>query len=107
MWSKTVGLLLIMIFVQFGVLYWVYQENENSRTNLIDSQRRGCERSKMDRSDNAKFQRAHTRYINKVTGAQSVKEDVKKAARQARSVFLSTSQKLTLRSRIDCKEAFP
>lgn len=124
-----VYLILIGMFVQLCVIGYVYihaddQKNELARSEktarieqaaaekrarraLIKATRRGCERSKKDRIDNARFQAAQATYIHTVTGAASVKEDVKVAARKARKVFIETSSGLRKRSKIDCKAAFP
>jgi ribosomal protein S20 len=67
----------------------------------------GCERTKQDRKDNADFQTAQKTYINKVVLAQSVKADVKAAAKEAIKTFDRTSANLTKRSMIDCHAAFP
>lgn len=105
--NKIAGLLLSMLLIQFGVIYWVYSEQNMARDKLVKSQRESCERGKLDRRDNAAFQRAHTTYITRVTGARSVKEDVKQAAREAQQIYKITSQRLTDRSKINCKKVFP
>lgn len=106
--ARTVAIFLaILTCVQLGVLYYVWSESNTARNDLIKSNREGCERSKLDRRDNAKFQIAQRKYINKVTAARSVKEDVKKAARDAKDVFVKTSASLNRRANINCKEAFP
>lgn len=104
--NKVTALFAIMILVQFGVLYWIDDESKQARTNLVTSQREGCARGKLDRRDNAAFQRAHQKYITKVTKAVSVKEDVKRAAREAIKVYIRTSAGLTARSKINCTEVF-
>lgn len=124
-----VFLVLIGMFVQLGVIGYVYvhssdQKDELARSEktariqqavaekkariaLVKATRRGCERSKKDRKDSADFQMAQATYIKTVTGAASVKEDVKIAARRARKVFVRTSRSLEERAKINCKKAFP
>jgi hypothetical protein len=100
-------LVLIGLVVQLLVIGYVFYSGYQTHANNIRNQRAGCERNKQDRADSAAFQTAQTVYINKVTGAASVKEDVKRAAREARKTFDRTSASLTARSKIDCKKAFP
>lgn len=105
--KKLVIFLLIGFLVQLGLLGYVYSTSQDGKQNLVNSQRAGCERGKKDRIANAAFQRAHATYIKTVTSAESVKEDVKAAARKALKTFKRTSAELTERAKIDCKEAFP
>lgn len=116
--KATALLLLIGLFVQVAILAYVYTELDSQRKqdihetkvtqkSVIKATRRGCERGKEDRRANADFQRAQSAYILKVTRAASVKEDVKRAAREARKVFTRTSSDLTERSKINCKKAYP
>lgn len=105
--SSVARLLVIMILVQFAVLAYVYVSFDQTRNAQVTSQREECERGKLDRRANARFQRAQRDYIGKVTRAVSVKEDVKVAAREARKTFIDTASELTHRSKINCKEVFP
>lgn len=100
-------LITIGMAVQLLVIGYVFYNSYAGRVNVVTSQRRGCERGKQDRKDNADFQRAQSKYIRKVVLAQSVQEDVKDAAREARKTFTRTSKSLTKRSRINCEKAFP
>lgn len=63
---------------------------------------RACEASKDDRIDNAAAWTAHGKYITKVTGAASVREDVKSAARMANRTYQRISRSLTSRARVSC-----
>jgi hypothetical protein len=100
--SSTVGL------IGFGVVLGKQgKTTDERRVDMTANTRAGCERNKLDRSDVAAFQRAQTTYITSVTGAASVHEDVKRAARKAILTFDRTSKGLTARSKIDCKKAFP
>lgn len=102
-----VYLVLIGMFVQLSVVVYVGVRDHQARAELINSQRRGCERGKLDRQDNADFQMAQSTYIRKVVLAKSVEEDVKTAAREARETFKRTSTSLSKRAQIDCKKVFP
>jgi hypothetical protein len=102
-----VVLVMIGMLVQLGVIVYVAKNGHDGRVNLIHASRAGCERSKLDRQDNADFQKAQSTYIRKVVLAQSVKPDVKQAARTARKTFKRTSASLSVRAQIDCKKAFP
>src|SRR3954465_6276823 len=102
-----VKLVLIALGIQIVIVGYVFYQSWEGRTNIAISQRVGCERGKLDNSDNAAFQRAQTEYINRVVLAQSVKEDVKRAARVAVKTFGRTSSALTTRSKIDCNKLYP
>lgn len=102
-----VWLIVIGMFVQLAVVGFVFEQSYQGRVDLVASQRKGCARGKLDRQDNADFQRAQATYITKVTHAKSVQEDVKAAAREAVRTFNRTSKSLAERAQIDCTEAFP
>ena len=105
---KSIKWILIAIFaVQLGLVAYVFWTSYEGRKDLVAAQKADCERGKLDRIDNAAFQRAHSQYIFSVTEAASVKEDVKRAARKARRTFKRTSGSLTKRSKINCSVAFP
>lgn len=102
-----VKVLLIAMLVQLAVISYVFITGYQGRLDTVRAQRAGCERSKLDRKDNADFQVAHRIYIHRVTDADSVKEDVKSAARAAVKTFDRTSASLAERAQIDCSKAFP
>lgn len=102
-----VKMIIIGMIVQLSVVGFVAYSSFKDRGDLVHAQRRACERGKLDRTDNADFQVAHKKYIDKVVLAQSVKEDVKKAARDAVKIYNRTSADLAKRARIRCAEAFP
>lgn len=83
---------------------WTDYQNRRDSAN---ASRAACERGKLDRADNAAGWTAHRRYIQKVTGAASVKEDVKTAAREASTTYARISVSLSERARVDCVQAFP
>lgn len=74
----------------------------SGRRELRNSSIEACLGAKQDRIDIAASITAHTVYIKKVVLAQSVKEDVKRAAREANKVHKKAAQELTRRSKIDC-----
>lgn len=100
-------LVVVGMLVMLGVTAYVFYTDYAGRVNSVTAQRAACERGKLDRNSNAAFQRAHTEYITTVTGAKSVKEDVKKAARKAVKTFRKTSQELSERAKIKCAQAIP
>lgn len=83
------------------------RDRRDAQVELVQMQRAGCERSKLDRADNAAAWTAHRTYIESVTRAASVKEDVKRAARHAARTYRRVAASLTKRSQIDCSVAFP
>lgn len=105
--AAVVKLVLLCFVLMLFVCGYVFWTGYTGRKDVVVAQRAGCERGKLDRSDNADFQRAQRDYINQVVLAQSVQEDVKAAAREAVTVFERTSVSLTERSVIDCAVAFP
>lgn len=102
-----VKLVLIVMVIQLFVMAYVFYTGYQGRVILVENQRAGCARGKLDRIDNAAFQRAHKLYIDRVVLAQSVKEDVKAAARDAVETYNQTAKRLTIRSQINCSKAFP
>lgn len=95
------------MLIEIAVISYVFYQSYAGRETVVQASRLGCERNKLDRKDNADFQRAQALYILRVTSAASVKEDVKRAARTALKTFNRTSKSLEHRARIDCKKAFP
>jgi hypothetical protein len=104
---NVVRVVVIGLVVQLAVIGYVFYSGYKSRVETVTFQRAACERGKLDRKDNADFQVAHTEYIRKVTGAASVHEDVKKAARTAIKTFERTSQRLSKRAVLKCQAAIP
>ena len=102
-----VKVILIGMFVQLGVMGFVPVSFYKGRADTAVNSQKGCDRNKKDRKDNADFQNAQKDYIKKVVLAQSVKNDVKQAAKEAVKTFDRTSASLTRRSKINCKAAFP
>lgn len=105
--KALVKLLIVGMVAQLLVVGYVFYQGYHGRVALVISQRAGCERGKLDRIDNAAFQRAHRKYIDRVVLAQSVKEDVKEAAREAVATYNQTAADLTKRSKINCMRVFP
>lgn len=92
---------ILMIFA-----YTIWQSYEG-RVGIRNATVAGCERSKLDRAANAAGWTAHATYINHVTSAASVQEDVKSAARVAVRTYIRISRELRERAHIDCSSAFP
>lgn len=105
--ERLTKLVLACMVCMVLVVAYVWYSNYQGRQALVQSQRAGCERGKLDRIDNAAFQRAHKIYIDKVVLAQSVKEDVKKAARDAVKTYNRTAASLSRRSKINCRKEIP
>ena len=95
--QKLARLLVGVLVIQLFLMAYTFYNGYEGRKNIVTSQRAGCKRGKLDRIDNAAFQRAHKLYIDKVVLAQSVKEDVKTAARAAVETYNKTAASLTLR----------
>jgi uncharacterized membrane protein YebE (DUF533 family) len=102
-----VKMIIVGMVVQLSVVGYVAYSSWKGHDDTAKNSQAGCERTKQDRKDNADFQTAQKNYINKVVLAQSVKPDVKNAAREAIKTFDRTSASLTKRAKIDCDAAFP
>lgn len=66
-----------------------------------------CEATKEANAASAAGWTAHAEYINKVTQAASVKEDVKRAARKAENTYVESAATLTAISNVNCKKLYP
>lgn len=86
--------------------YSIIQSYEG-RVNLVDNQRAGCIRGKLDRSANAQAFRAQSTYLQLVLQAQSVRRDVKSAALVNQNTQDATATELEQRARINCSEEYP
>lgn len=105
--ERLTRLVLACMFCMLLSVAYVCYSSYQGRVALVDSQRAGCERGKLDRIDNAAFQRAHKIYIDRVVLAQSVKADVKRAAREAVITYNRTAESLSKRAKINCQTAIP
>jgi hypothetical protein len=81
--------------VMLLVLGYVLWQSYEGRVDLVSSQRAGCARGKLDRSDNAKGWR--TSQDLALTNGQP----------WAASAYALIASNLEARSRIDCAKAFP
>lgn len=85
----------------------VFAQSYQGRSALVDSQRKACERGKLDRREIARALRAQSTYLNSVLGASSVKADVKSAASIAHMAYDRSASSLESRTgdRLDCQRA--
>ncbi len=92
---KLTILILIGLFVQLGVIGYVYISGKVRDHNLVSSQRAGCERSKLDRLTNAEGWR--------------IAQEARKAEGQldVAAKYDSIATRLEERGKIKCKEVFP
>lgn len=93
--SSLVKLILIAFLVQLIVVGYVFYQSYEGRVNLVESQRGGCERAKLDRQDGA-------------TGWR-IAEDARRSTGDAiiASRYGDLAQSLERRSNINCNEVFP
>lgn len=77
------------------------------RMDVVEANRAACERSKLDRIDDAAGWTAHRDYIQNLTQAASIKEDIKREARVVIKVYERISVDLTKRSLVDCERENP
>lgn len=88
-------LIIIGMLVQLAVIVYVGVAAHQARTDLTQAQRRGCERSKLDRRSNAKGWRI-AEAARRADGEIAVADKYSKIA-----------SGLEERSRINCRKAFP
>lgn len=100
-------LIILGMFIQLLVIGYVFFQGYDQRVTLVESQRRGCERGKLDRKDNADFQTAQTDYITVLSNTTSVGKDVKEAANTANQTYKRTSASLAERAKTKCEDVYP
>lgn len=88
-------LILVLMAIQLLVILYVGWSSYNGRQDLVESQRAGCNRAKLDRSANAQGWR-----IAEAARRAEGQEVVAKA-------YNDIAEGLEDRSRIDCIDAFP
>lgn len=88
-------LIIIGMIVQLAVIGYVFYQSYQGRADVVDSQRGGCERGKLDRIDNAKAWRiAQRRAFSQSQIIYSIE-------------YSDVAARLEKRSRIDCVTEFP
>lgn len=98
-------LVVLMALLILGLLWTSY----DGRREIVDGQRLGCERGKLDRTAIAAAFRGQSDYLNLVLDAASVQEDVKSAARINQAIQNASASSLESRTgdNLDCAEVFP
>ena len=111
--TKEQGRSIIKLFIAGMLCFlllvgYIFVNDYQRDVQNVSEKREGCERGKKDRQDNADFQKAHKKYIEKVVLAQSVKQDVKDAANKALETYDRTTPSLLSRTgeNLDCTKAF-
>jgi hypothetical protein len=98
---KIFGVMAVMVT---GYAVWLSYDGRN---DSAQAERRGCERDRIDRRANADSWTAHLTYLRNVTAAASVKQDVKRAARDAIEVYERTAMDLQKVASISCDDQYP
>jgi hypothetical protein len=94
--ARSLAKLVMTCFcVMMLVLVYVLWQSYEGRVDLVNSQRAGCERGKLDRADSAKGWRA----------AQDLA--LSNSQPWAARTYALIASNLETRSRIDCAKAFP
>ncbi len=98
-----------MLALQIFLALFITWQSYEGRTKLVDSQRSGCERGKVDRTMISAAFEAQSDYLNLVLDAESVKKDVKDAAlvNQSQQNKSATDLKSRTGLNLDCTKAFP
>jgi len=118
--SKMTKLIIAVMVVQLAVIGYVFFQSYKGRSDVVDSQRDGCDRGKLDRSANARGWRtaedarlatvAKTLHISAFDAKQLIRQKPRPndlpdlvAARE----YNKTASGLEQRSKIKCKHVFP
>lgn len=88
-------LIVLGLVVHLFIIAFVIWSNYEGRKDLVTSQRRGCERGKLDRNDNAGGWRS-------AEAARRASGDIQVAIQ-----YQALAERLEARGRIDCERAFP
>lgn len=83
------------MMVQLAVVGYVFYQSYEGRADLVDSQRHGCGRGKLDRGDNADGWRI---------AEKARRED---GQIEVANLYAAIATRLEKRSRIDCPTEFP
>lgn len=104
MHPSTVALIGLVVLL-IGVWWTGY----DGRLILVDTQRTGCERGKLDRTANAEALRGQSDYLELVLAATSVQADVKAAATINQAIQNASASSLESRTgkNLDCADVFP
>jgi hypothetical protein len=106
---RMAQLILIGMAVQLVVIIYVFNSSYEGRKDLVNSQRLGCKRGKLDRADNARLARSNASNWRQAAGVRRADGDISVAivyetnARKQEAV----AQSLTERARINCKIVYP
>lgn len=96
-----------VLLVMLGIVVFVYAQSYEGRVQLIDSQRSGCERGKLDRAVNAtgwaaaRDARLATAHDLKALAGERV------SASLAAAVYQRIVTSLNARAHINCSSVFP
>lgn len=100
-------LIMIMLVVQLSVIAYIFYSDFQGRRNLVDSQRAGCERLKLDRQDITAVERAEEQYTHQIAANSPTDSVEALIAEEAHTKFETAIRALTKRAQIDCAEAYP
>jgi hypothetical protein len=92
-WITRLAILNVLVYVLlFGLVLW---SSYSARSNLVDSQRQGCERGKLDRAASARGWR--------------IAQDARIADGNfgVAKAYAAIASELERRSRIDCSAVYP
>lgn len=97
----VIGWVLLLLLVAY-----VFGQSYAGRTQLANDQREACRVTSFSRIDVGKALRAQSDYLNLVLEAESVKDDVKRAARRNQAVQDRVATRLERIARVPCEEQF-
>jgi hypothetical protein len=98
-------------FVMVLIVFSIWLSSYEGRKNVVQSQRSGCERAKLDRRANAQgwrtAQAARQVTANEPPGDGGPSDEERSAAKVASDRYQEIADGLDRRSRIDCTAVFP
>lgn len=103
---RYLKLVTAIVFVMLAFILW---QSYQGRVDLVSSQRRGCERGKIDRTQNAKGWRAAMNARTATAQDRHATPSERVSALHAAQTYQQIVQSLESRTgdRLDCHSAFP
>jgi hypothetical protein len=105
--DSVVRLVILCFVLVLCIIGYVVYADYQGRVDVVEAQRLGCERSKLDRAANARFQKTYIVYVEKQIEAEGVPSSIVVAAKRSLPTYEQTSAELYKRSKSNCSEVFP
>jgi hypothetical protein len=99
----TVGVVIVVVALSVAVWYTGY----SGRVTMVENQREGCKRGKLDRAANARAWRAAEGARLNTAGNPEEPASVRRSAADTARIYATVAASLEARARIVCRDAFP